>query len=267
MPFTVPGISHVPEPLRVLMALGIALFLVLLRFDAERFGAAEYDDVDAEGNRPSLLRRLAWYVVGVIGNTGVLVLHPAPGSDLYLALGERVGVLVLGLLYGVAGCLIAVGIAFLRYREVRVPSLMSYPGAVINAVATALVDEAVFRGIVLGFFTVIGTDPLLAVIAQALLYALATRVGARGRSTWMVFGVLAMGLAGGWLTVLTGGIGAAFLGQAITRIAIFFTTGHAGLLKPRGTEPEEVEERRRTPDGWQVLDADDDADSVPRQGT
>ncbi len=264
MPFTVPGISHVPEPLRVLMALAIGLFLILLRLDAERFGAAEYDDLDADGNRPSLLRRLAWYVLGVIGITVVLVLHPAPSSDLYLALGERVGVLVFGLLYGVTGCLIAVGVAYLRYRQVRVPGVMSYPGAVINAVSTAFVDEAVFRGIVLGFLTVIGTDPVLAVIAQAMLYALATRVGARGRSTWMLFVMLAMGFAGGFLTVVTGGIGAAFLGQAITRVAIYFTTGHAGLLTPRGMEPEEVEEQRRTPDGWQVLDPD--ADSIAGQG-
>ena len=256
MPFNVPGIDHVPDPLRVLVALGIALFLVLLRLDAERFGAAEYDDVDAEGNRPSVLRRLAWYVIGVSGIVAVAALHPAPSSGLYLALGERLGVLVLGLFYGVAGCVIAVGIAYIRYREVRVPGVFSYPGAVINAVATAFVDEAVFRGIVLGFLTIIGTPPVLAVIAQALLYGLATRVGARGRSTLMLFGVLAMGLAGGWLTVVTGGIGAAFLGHAITRVAIFFSTGHAGLLAPRGTEPEEVAERRRTPDGWQVLDAD-----------
>ena len=48
---------------------------------------------------------------------------------------------------------------------------------------------------------------------------------------------------------MTGGIGAAFLGHAITRIAIFLTTGHAGIPKARGTEDEEVERRRRTPDG------------------
>ena len=39
-----PGIADVPEFLRVLSALGLTLFLVLLRFDAERFNAAEYDD-------------------------------------------------------------------------------------------------------------------------------------------------------------------------------------------------------------------------------
>ena len=83
-------------------------------------------------------------------------------------------------------------------------------------------------------------DPNLANLTQALLYALATRLGAPGRPWYMLVTVLVIGLAGGWLTGITGGIGAAFLGHAITRIAIFLTTGHAGIPKPKGTEDEEV---------------------------
>ena len=75
----------------------------------------------------------------------------------------------------------------------------------------------------------------------------------------MLASMLIIGLAGGWLTALTGGIGAAFLGHAITRIAIFLTTGHAGIPKPRGTEDEEVARRRATPKGWQVLGSGDSA--------
>ena len=65
--------------------------------------------------------------------------------------------------------------------------------------------------------------------------------------------MLAIGLAGGWLTGITGGIGAAFLGHSITRVAIFLTTGHAGIPKAKGTEDEEIERRHRTPEGWRVL--------------
>ena len=50
-----------------------------------------------------------------------------------------------------------------------------------------------------------------------------------------------------------GGIGAAFLGHAITRVAIFITTGHSGLPKAKGTEDEEIERRHRTPEGWRIL--------------
>ena len=69
----------------------------------------------------------------------------------------------------------------------------------------------------------------------------------------MLVTALAMGLAGGWLVGVTGGIGAAFLGHSITRVAIFLTTGHSGLPKARGTEDEEVARRQATPKGWQVL--------------
>jgi hypothetical protein len=48
--------------------------------------------------------------------------------------------------------------------------------------------------------------------------------------------------------------GAAFLGHAITRVAVFLTTGHAGQPPARGTEVEDVEKRRRTPEGWRAVD-------------
>jgi len=51
-------IANVPDQLRMLIVLGLTLLLVILRFDAERFNAAEYDDIDRWGRPPSLLRRL-----------------------------------------------------------------------------------------------------------------------------------------------------------------------------------------------------------------
>jgi Type II CAAX prenyl endopeptidase Rce1-like len=248
-----PGIGDIPDGLRVLMTLGLAGILVLLRFDAERFCAAEYDDIDRWGRPPSLVRRLAWYTLGIGLILAVLTLHPDPASSLFLSPGDRLGAIILGLAYGAIGTAIALGIAFYRYRYLRFPGITSYPGAVLNAVATAFVDEAVFRGIVFGFLLLTPMDPNLANVTQALLYGLATRLGAPGRPWYMLVTVLAIGLAGGWLTGVTGGIGAAFLGHAITRVAIFLTTGHSGLPKDKGTEDEEIERRHRTPDGWRVL--------------
>jgi len=201
-----PGIESLPDFLRTLMAIGITLFLVIHRFDAERFNAAEYDDIDRWGNPPSLFRRLSWYFLGLLGILAVLVLHPSPETDLYLSLGERLGVIVLGLAYGAAGTAAAVGLAYYRYHYVRLPGVRSYPGAVLNAVATAFVDEAVFRGIVFGFLITLGTDPNLANLAQALLYALATRTGAPGRPKTMLVVMFSIGIVSGWLTGVTGGI-------------------------------------------------------------
>ncbi|MEO5965338.1 MAG: CPBP family intramembrane glutamic endopeptidase [Candidatus Limnocylindrales bacterium] len=248
-----PGIGDVPDELRILMTIGLAGLLVILRFDAERFSAAEYDDIDRWGRKPSLLRRLAWYTLGIGLILVVLKVHPSPQVDLFLSLGDRLGAIILGLAYGAVGTAIAMGLAFYRYHYLRFPGVTSYPGAVINAIATAFVDEAVFRGMIFGFMLMTPIDPNLANVAQALLYALATRLGAPGRPWYMLATVLAIGLAGGWLTGITGGIGAAFLGHAITRVAIFLTTGHSGLPKARGTEDEEVERRQGTPEGWRVL--------------
>ena len=65
---------------------------------------------------------------------------------------------------------------------------------------------------------------------------------------------LALGAAAGATVVATGGIGAAVIGHAISRFAIFVCTGHAGQVKRFGEEPEEVAEDRLPPAGWQVVD-------------
>jgi hypothetical protein len=251
-----PGLSHVPQPLLALVALGFTLLLVLLRLDAERFNAAEYDDVDRWGNRPSVVRRLAWYAMGIGGILLVMLIHPNP-DDLFLGLGDRLGALILGGAFGAVGAAIAIGIAYYRYGTIRLPDPKLYPGAVVNALATAFVDEGVFRGLVFGFLIAFGVDPTLANLAQGIGYALATRLGAPGRPLYMLLMALAIGLAAGWVTGVTGGIGAAFLGHSITRVAVFLVTGHSGLPKARGTETEEVEYRRRTPDGWRILPSRD----------
>ena len=162
---------------------------------------------------------------------------------------------MLGLAYGAIGTAIAIGIALYRYHTVRLPPVAQYPGAILNAIATAFFDEAVFRGLLFGFLLTAGLQPNLANLIQALVYALATRLGAPGRPWYMLVTALAIGLAGGWLVGITGGIGAAFLGHSITRVAIFLTTGHSGLPKAKGTESEEVARRQATPKGWRVLDS------------
>ncbi len=173
-------LDDVPDPLRVLMVVGLLLLLVILRFDAERFNAAEYDDIDRWGRPPSLLRRLAWYTLGIGGILLVLKIHPDPAGQLYLGLGDRLGAVILGLAYGAIGAAIAVGIALYRYHYVRFPATRLYPAKITNAIATAFLDEAIFRGILFGFLLGTGMDPNAANLIQAIVYALATRLGAPG---------------------------------------------------------------------------------------
>ena len=241
------------EPIRLLAALGFTGLLVMLRLEADRFGAAEYAEVDRYGGRAPIRRRLAWYLIGfgLVALTWFTV--PDPQANLYLALGDRQTALVAGLIYGAIGIAQAAAFAFLRYRHLRLPAVSSYPVALVNSVATAFIDEAAFRGCVLGFLVLIGVDPGNAIILQAILYGLATRLGAPGRDRYMLVLSIVIGLASGYVTVRTGGIGAAFLGHAITRFATFVATGHAGQPAPVGREVEEIEKRRRIPEGWSTV--------------
>jgi hypothetical protein len=243
------------DTLRSLMAIGFVLFLILLRLDAERLGAAEYDEPDAGGGRPSLRRRLSWYLIGfgLIAAAGIV--HPSATGDLYLGLGDRLSVITFGFAYGAVGIAQAVAFAGLRYHHLRLPEVRAYPGSILNAIATAFIDEATFRGLLFGFILLAGVDPTAANIIQALVYVLATRVGAPGRDRFMLVLVLVIGLGSGWVTLKTGGIGAAFLGHAVTRVAVFLATGHAGQMALRGREDEDLERRRRIPDGWRIIGA------------
>jgi hypothetical protein len=238
---------------RSLITIGLTFLLIMLRLDAEKFGAAEYYEATRDGERPRVRRRLAWYGLGFLIAVAILFIHPSPQVDLFLGSGNRLGAVVGGILYGLLGIGVAVGIATYRYHRIRFPDTWSYPGALLNSTATAFIDEAAFRGALFGLLLVAGVNPTLANFTQAIIYTLTTRLGAPGRDRYMLVLTLGMGLIGGWLTVVTGGIAAAFLGHAITRFAVFLCTGHTGQIKPRGREIEEIEKRRRPPEGWRVI--------------
>lgn len=238
--------------LRVLVGLGLTLLLVMLRLEASRFGAAEYDE-PIGGRRPSALRRLGWYIVGVGGVLALLLAHPTPEFSLHLQVGDPSGILI-ALLLGGLGVGQAIAIAWYHYRRLRFPDVSAYPGALVNEILTAFIDEAVFRGAVLGYFLWAGAPANLAIVGQAVMYVLATRLGAPGRDRYMLLLAASIGLLGGWATLATSGIGASFLGHAVTRVAVFLTTGHPGQPPARGAEIEDVERRRRTPEGWSAVD-------------
>jgi hypothetical protein len=238
---------------RGLIVIGLTLLLAMLRLDAERFGTAEYYEATRDGERPRIRRRLAWYGLGAGLVVLMLYIHPAPKTELLLGSGDRIGAVVGGLAYAGLGVAQALLFAWVRYHRIRFPDTWSYPGALLNSTATAFIDEATFRGAIFGLLLTTGLDPSVANLIQALLYTLTTRLAAPGRDRYLLVLTLGMGLIGGWLTAATGGIAAAFLGAAVTRFAVFLCTGHTGQTMPRGREVEEIEKRRRPPDGWRVI--------------
>jgi hypothetical protein len=231
--------------------------LLLLRFDARRFGAAEYDDEESYGGVRTWIRRLSWYAFGILLIFGIYFLYPQPLTVMHLQVGSpRTTVFLYGLLIGAAGGLYAFGYAWLRFREFRLPAAHRYPAGLLNAVGTAFIDEAAFRGILMGLLIYSNWPVEYAIAFQAVLYVLCTRLAGKGRPLGMAILSLGVGLFGGWATVETGGIGAAFLGNALTRFAVFIATGHAGQIA--ASDEEEVEEAMvgaasDTPAGWEVV--------------
>jgi hypothetical protein len=242
------------DTLQTLVVFAFVGLLLLLRLDAQRFGAAEYDDEEALGGWRTWLRRLSWYTFGVLLIVLIYRLHPLPISVLRLQMGaERGETLLAGLALAALGTLVAVGYAYLRFGGLRLPPARRYPAGMLNSVATAFIDEAAFRGIVLGLLLTAAWPSELAIGFQAVIYALATRLGARGRPLGPLILSLGIGLVAGWVTLETGGIGAAFLGHAITRMALFVATGHAGQLQSASDEEPVDDALEMTPEGWEIV--------------
>jgi hypothetical protein len=242
----------VPQ-VETLILIGFVGLLLLLRFDAPRFGTAEWDDEDAGGWR-TWLRRLSWYAAGLVLIGAVYWLHSQPISVLRLQMGEdRFETLLAGVALGAMGTVAVLLYAIWRYGEPQLPPLRRYPDAVLNCVGTAVFDEAVFRGILLGLLLGAQMPAEIAIPGQAVVYGLATRFAGRDRPHSMLVLSLAIALVGGWVTLQTGGIGAAILGHAVTRLAIFALTGHAGQLRPHFEEEDIDDGTGLTPDGWEVV--------------
>jgi len=242
------------ESLQALIFYGFVGLLFLLRLDAQRFGAAEFDDEEATSWR-DWLRRLTWYGFALLLLAIIYLMHPLHLSVLRLQAGTDLGLsLAVGFALAAIGALLAVTYAWVRYRDLRLPSAERYPAGLLTSVGTALVDEATFRGVLLGLLLAAQWPADLAIGFQAVLYVIATRLASRDRPLGIVLIFLLVGLVGGWVTVATGGIGAAFLGHALTRLAIFAVTGHAGQLRDVTTDEEEaVDASDLTPEGWEIV--------------
>jgi hypothetical protein len=242
------------DTLQLLILYAFVGMLVLLRLDALRFGAAEYDDEEAPGGWRTWLRRVSWYVFGIALVVIIYQLHPLPISVLNLQMGaERTETLIVGLALAAMGTVAAVGYAYLRLGGLRLPPGRRYPAAMLNSVGTAFIDEAAFRGILLGLLLATDLPVEAAIGLQAAVYGLATRLGAHGRPLGPLLLAIAIGVVGGWVTIETAGIGAAFLGHAITRMAVFIATGHAGQLQSASDEEPIDDPAEMTPEGWEIV--------------
>jgi hypothetical protein len=203
-----------PDFVQYFLFIGVAAMMFLLRVDARRFSAAEWDTQDGEWR--VWMGRLTWYAAGVAFALIIFALHPSPVADLNLVLSpDRGEAMVYGLLFGGAGIVAAFVLAIIRNGRISFPAPSHYPGGVLTAVGTAF----------LGLLLSLGLPDWLAIVSAAFIYAFAVRAGTGSRGIFTLALWLAIGLIAGALTVSTLGIAAGFLGHAITRFALFMTMG------------------------------------------
>ncbi len=222
------------DELRTLMAIALSGLLLLVRLDAPRFGSAEYDVDDSAGGR---LTRLAWPLLAIVLVAAIAALLPAgPGV---LGLGTNAGLapgsLVLAVLGSGIGVAAVLGLARLRAPDwpPRLNPGGEVPRYAFDAVATAVVDELTFRGVLLGLLLLAGVPGGVAFAIQLLLYGLETRLGRSWVTVDLLAEALLLGVLTGALALATGSVVAPLVAHAVTRFAALYVADAIPPLLPR----------------------------------
>ena len=121
------------DSLQVAIALGLTVFMVLLRFDAERIMHSDYFRY-----RTAWLGPLSYYALVLIFALGIAWILPQGRVTLFLTGGEPDTVLPVMITFGVVAVLNGAAFAFLRFGAIRpIPSQL-LPSRVVGAAANAL---------------------------------------------------------------------------------------------------------------------------------
>ena len=214
------------ESLRLSIALGLTIFLVLLRFDSDRIMRSDYFRY-----RYPWLGPVSYYGLVVLFAIGIAIILPNGRGHLFLTRPEPGTMLPLVLGFAAVGILNAVAFAFRWYGGITPLPTSLLPSRLLGAGASAVADELQFRSIVLGMLIFAGIEAGIAVIVQALLYGLAQRRLWRERQWYFLIGSVILGYACGWATVLTGSVLPAMVGHFVVIAALFAFAG--GRLQQR----------------------------------
>jgi hypothetical protein len=216
------------ESLRLSIALGLTIFLVLLRFDSERIMRSDYFRYRTPWFGP-----ISYYGLVILFAIGIVAILPQGRARLFLTPGDPELVLPVMLLFAGVALLNAIAYAFRWYGGLLPLPLPLVPSRLIGAAAAALADEIQFRSIVLGMliFAGIPGSPGSAIFIQALLYGLAQRRLWRERQWYFLIGSVLLGYGCGLATVATGSVVPAMVGHFAVIAALFAFAG--GRLRRR----------------------------------
>jgi Type II CAAX prenyl endopeptidase Rce1-like len=214
------------DSLRLAIALGLTLFLVLLRFDSERITRSDYFRY-----RTPWMGPVSYYILVIGFAIGIAIILPSGREQLFLTGGQTDEMLPVMLLFVGVALLNGVALAFLRYGGILPLPIELLPTRVLGAAANAVSEELQFRSIVLGMLLFAGMPVGWAIAVQALVYGLAHRRLWRDRDWYFLLGSVLLGWAAGVVTFNTGSVIPAIVGHFAVTMALFAFAG--GRLRQR----------------------------------
>ena len=216
------------ESLRLSIALGLTIFLVLLRFDSERIMRSDYFRYRFPWMGP-----VSYYGLVIAFAIGIVFILPQGRARLFLTPGDPDVMLPIMFTFAGVAILNAIAFAFRWYGGITPLPTSLLPSRLIGAAASAVADELQFRSIVLGLliFAEVPGGVTAAVVIQALLYGLAQRRLLRERQWYFLIGSVLLGYACGWVTITSNSVVPAMVGHFVVIAALFAFAG--GRLRQR----------------------------------
>ena len=214
------------DSLRLAIALGLTLFLVLLRFDSERITRSDYFRY-----RTPWMGPVSYYVLVIVFAIGIAVILPSGREQLFLSGGDTDAMPLVLTIFVAVALLNGVALAFLRYGGILPLPMELLPSRVVGAAANAVSEELQFRSIVLGMLLFAGVPVGWAIALQALVYGLAHRRLWHDRDWYFLVGSVLLGWAAGVATVETGSVIPAIVGHFAVTMSLFAFAG--GRLRQR----------------------------------
>ncbi|MGH2417547.1 MAG: CPBP family intramembrane glutamic endopeptidase [Candidatus Limnocylindria bacterium] len=214
------------DSLRLAIAFGLTLFLVILRFDSERITRSDYFRY-----RTPWMGPVSYYVLVIGFAIGIAIILPSGREQLFLTGGDPDAMLPVMLLFTGVALVNGVALAFLRYGGILPLPTELLPSRVLGAAVNAIAEELQFRSIVLGMLLFAGVPTGWAIAVQALVYGLAHRRLWRDRDWYFLAGSVLLGWAAGVATVQTGSVIPAIVGHFAVTMALFAFAG--GRLRQR----------------------------------
>ena len=208
------------DSLRLAIAIGMTVFMIVLRFDQERIMRSDYFQ-----SRSRWMGPLSYYGLVLIFTAGIILILPDGRASLFLVGADVADLLPAMVVFALVGIANGAALALLRFRALLPLPLEMLPSRSVAAGLNAVAEELQFRSVILGLMIVGGLDPALAVGLQAVLFGAAHRRVWRERDWYFVIGSVILGWACGLVTVETGSVIPAMVGHFAVTMGIYAFAG------------------------------------------